>query len=226
MAVKTSLVVETFNPNTNKNVAKTATYANPDATDVQLNNFAQKMYGSSGLSANTVNSVTRVDKKDITNAEPDIPDGARITSELFTTPYQLIASHEGWLTLDSVTLNEGTLTLNGTKTSMSQYGESVTKTYDATEDAFQFDLIYDEDLHSIYITYGEWYDVISDTTCTLTDFANLVNAKLEEAELPFVVGYYDSIKSFVVSSDTVAEFEVADSSNVIPVNWDTVDYSS
>lgn len=68
MSVKTSLVVETFNPNTNKTKSSTASYANPNATNAQLNNFAQKMYGSAGLSANTINSVTRVDKRDITNA--------------------------------------------------------------------------------------------------------------------------------------------------------------
>lgn len=67
MAVKTSLQVKTFNPVTNKNVTKTATYSNPNATDAQLNSFAQNFYG--GLSDNTVNSVIRVDKLNITNAE-------------------------------------------------------------------------------------------------------------------------------------------------------------
>lgn len=68
MAVKTSLQVKTFNPVTNKNVTKTATYSNPNATDAQLNSFAQNFYG--GLSDNTVNSVIRVDKQNITNAQP------------------------------------------------------------------------------------------------------------------------------------------------------------
>lgn len=67
MAVKTSLQVKTFNPVTNKNVTKTATYSNPNATDAQLNSFAQNFYG--GLSDNTVNSVIRVDKQNITNVQ-------------------------------------------------------------------------------------------------------------------------------------------------------------
>ncbi len=71
MAVKTSLQVRTTNPTTSETKLKTATFSNPDATNAQLNSFAQKMYGNSGLSANTVDSVIRVDKLNITNAESD-----------------------------------------------------------------------------------------------------------------------------------------------------------
>lgn len=71
MAVKTSLQVRTTNPTTNETKLKTATFSNPDATNAQLNSFAQKMYGNAGLSANTVDSVIRVDKQSITNAESD-----------------------------------------------------------------------------------------------------------------------------------------------------------
>ena len=74
MAVKTTLSVTTTNPTTLKTKTRTSTYSNPNATDAQLNNFAQKMYGSSGLSENTVDSVIRVDKKKITDAEPPTND--------------------------------------------------------------------------------------------------------------------------------------------------------
>ena len=84
MAVKTSLQVKTFNPVTNKNVTKTATYSNPNATDAQLNSFAQNFYG--GLSANTVNSVIRVDKQNITNAESDTTPEPTGTYASFVVP--------------------------------------------------------------------------------------------------------------------------------------------
>ena len=72
MALKTSLQVKTFNPVTNEQKTRTATFSNPEATNAQLNSFAQKMYGNSGLSDNTVNSVVRVDKQNITNAEEPV----------------------------------------------------------------------------------------------------------------------------------------------------------
>lgn len=83
MSLKTSLQVKTFNPVTNKNVTKTATYSNPNATDAQLNSFAQNFYG--GLSDNTVNSVVRVDKQDITNAESDTTPEPTFTFEVMPT---------------------------------------------------------------------------------------------------------------------------------------------
>ena len=64
--MKTALKIQSTNPTTGKSVTKTATYANPNATDIELNNFAQGVYG--GLSANTVDKVLRQDTTDITNA--------------------------------------------------------------------------------------------------------------------------------------------------------------
>lgn len=66
MATKTKIQVTTTNPTTQKSVTKTAAYSNPNATDKQLSDFAHNFYG--GLSADTVDSVKRIDKTDITNA--------------------------------------------------------------------------------------------------------------------------------------------------------------
>ena len=65
MAVKTELKVRTTDPVTGKSKTQTSTYANPNATDAELNDYAQMLYG--GLSANTVDEVERITRKVITN---------------------------------------------------------------------------------------------------------------------------------------------------------------
>ena len=205
MAVKTSLVVETFNPNTNKNVTKTATYANPDATDAQLNNFAQKMYGSSGLSANTVNSVTRVDKKDITNAEPDnLPLFSHTELSASTTPYELIAKTLGWTELDSVTESNGNITFSGTE--QSSFGPTDASTEVSDADTFlTFDLYYNEEYEEVEVTFEDLYSVMSDTNCTFADFATLMTAKNTELNIPITVTYSGANSGFLLTptDDTI-----------------------
>ena len=166
------------------------------------------------LDNSTTNTVIRIDK-----TIDEGVDGARITVERFTTPWEYIRMGFNWIQLNAVTLNNGKVTFEGLESNpFSSYGTPTSRAYNAENEAFEFGLEYNngEDYTYIAITYGEWYEVISDTSCTFTDFANLVNNKLVEAECPFDVRYDDSEKCFIVTSSVWDSFSVL---NIYSHGW-------
>lgn len=163
------------------------------------------------LDNSTTNTVIRIDKARTTDEGAVLLDGARITVERFATPWEYIRMGFNWTQLNAVTLNNGKVTFEGLESNpLSSYGTQTSKAYNTEDAAFEFNISYNngEDSAYIAITYGEWYEVISDTSCTFTDFANLVNNKLVEAEYPFNVRYDDSEKCFIVTSSVWDSFSV------------------
>ena len=209
--MNTSLKVTSINPN-NKTITKTAAYANPKATNAQLNSFAQAVYG--GLSNNSVDKVWRVDTTNITDAKPPLV--YTLTAPIFADVDFITPNIDAWtrkvcpdavaedsfvsLAFDETDTSQVILTYTRNKAFSGT--ETTTQTFNATSALSGNVAFQDGDNHSdvVEITYGDLITIFNSSNCVQTYF-DVLNQKLsQKGNISVIYNPADSELSIVDSS--------------------------